>query len=257
MERKGVMSKLLKLIIPILIAICGVLYFFVFTGVIRIDSARPPDAVIHIDGVTVGTTPLKQRVRAGSHQIIVSKEGFETWRGKLEVSGISASRISVKLRFLLRSDPAGAEVVMNGKNIGETELAIDLKPGMHSFEFRKNGYQTARFNATVPETAGEPLPFVTLDPIEAPPPEEKWPTEEPSQPEYGDIQVTSTPDAQVYVDGTWQGETPLTIKKVHVGSYVITLSKEGYRDMRKTVYVKKDETSRIAGKLINTEDNHR
>ena len=61
--------------------------------------------------------------------------------------------------------------------------------------------------------------------------------------------MTSAPDAQVYLDGYWKGETPLTIERVHVGDYVITLSREGYRDLRKTVYVKKNETTRFAGEL--------
>jgi len=243
------MSRLLKLIIPTLIVLAGVLYFFVFTGVIKIDSVRPPGATVHINGTVVGTTPLKQRIRAGDHQIVVSKDGFETWRNKAKVSGTSASVITVKLRFLLRSEPEGAEVIMDGKLLGTTELAIDLKPGLHNFEFRKDGYKTARFNATVPEQAGEPLPFVKLQLPEAPTPKERWPTVEPQEAGFGEIQVTSTPDAQVYLDGGWAGETPLTIRKVHVGSYVITLSREGYRDMRQTVYVKKDETSKIAGKL--------
>jgi hypothetical protein len=246
---KDAMSRLLKLIIPGLIIIAGVLYFFVFTGVVKVDSSRPPGATVQIDGVVVGTTPLKQRVRAGVHQIRVSKGGFETWQGEEKVSGISVSAILVSLRFLLRSDPAGAEVVMDGKHIGETELAVDLKPGMYTFEFKKEGYRDAKFKAEIPAGASEPLPFVTLVAAEAPPPEDRWPGEEASPPEYGVIQVTSRPDAQVYLDGEWQGETPLTIPKVPVGSYVITLSREGYRELRRTVYVKKDETARFAGEL--------
>ncbi len=171
------------------------------------------------------------------------------WQGRGEVSGRSPLTISVKLRFLLRSNPTGAEVAMDGEHIGVTELAVDPKPGMHTFEFKKDGYRNAKFRANIPLDVSTPIPVVTLTLAEAPPPEERWSAEKPSPPEYGVIQVTSTPDAQVYLDGEWQGETPLTIKKVHVGSYVITLSKEGYRDMRKTVYVRKDETARIAGQL--------
>lgn len=244
------MSTLLKLMIPVLIAVAGVLYFFVFTGVIWIGPTRPSGATVQIDGVVVGTAPLKQRVRVGVHQITVYKEGFETWQGEEKVSGIPGVVISVKLPFLLRSDPTGAEVTMDGNYIGTTDLAIDLRQGIpHTFEFKKDGYQSEKFRANIPLDASEPIPIVTLTPAGAPPPEEKWPTEKPPLPEYGDIQVTSTPDAQVYLDGEWQGETPLTIKKVLVGSYVITLSREGYRDMRRTVYVKKDETARVAGEL--------
>lgn len=244
------MLKILLMTIFIIILAAVLLYFFVFTGVIRVISLRPPNATVQIDGVTVGNTPLKQRVRTGAHQIAVSKEGFETWQVEEEVRAFSTSAISMELRFLLRSDPAGAKIFMNGEHIGVTELAVDLKPGMHTFEFRKAGYQTAKFRANIPRNATESVPFVTLRSARATPSEEEvWPDEKPVSPEYGVIQVSSTPDAQVYLDGEFQGETPLTIRDVSVGDYVITLSKEGYRDLRKTVYVKKDETTKFAGEL--------
>jgi len=230
--------------------LAGVLYFFVFTGVIWVGPTRPPGATVEIDGIVLGTAPLKQRVRRGVHQIKIYKEGFETWQGEEKVSGIPGAAISVKLRFLLRSDPTGAKVIMDGNSIGVTELAIDLKLGVpHTFEFKKDGYQSARFKADIPLDVSEPVPIVTLRPVGAPPPEEIWSGEEPPPPEYGTIQVTSTPDAQVYLDGEFQGETPLTIKKVLVGDYVITLSREGYRDLRRTVYVEKDKTARVAEEL--------
>jgi hypothetical protein len=236
--------------IPVLIVIAGALYFFVFTGAIWIGPTQPPGATVEIDGVVVGSAPLKKRVRSGAHQFRVYKEGFETLQGEVEVSGIPGAPIPVKLRFLLRSVPTGAEVIMDGNPVGVTELAIDLKLGVpHTFEFKKDGYQSAEFRANIPVDVSEPIPIVTLKPAGAPPPEERWPEAEPTPPGYGAIQVTSTPDAQVYLDGEFQGETPLTIKRVLAGGYVITLSREGYRDMRKTVYVKKDETARVAGEL--------
>jgi len=246
---EGSVSKLLKLLIPVLIIAAGILYFFVFTGVIKVDSPRPPGATVEIDGIVLGTTPVKKRIRTGAHLVKVYKGGFETWEGETEVSS-SATLVSVKLRFLLRSDPTDAEAIMDGKSVGRTELAIDVKPGVHTFEFRKDGYQSERFNATVPSDASQPFPVVRLTVAEkVSPPEESWATKEPPSDGYGIIQVTSTPDAQVALDGYWKGETPLTIENVHVGSYVITLSREGYRDLRNTVYVRKDETTRFAREL--------
>ena len=244
------MSKWLKLIIPVLIIIAIALYFTVFTGTVRISSSRPPGATVMIDGTVVGTTPLKRRIRTGVHQITVSKKGFEEWQEEMKVVGMSPLTFSVKLRFLLRSEPVGAEVSIDNKPVGVTELAVDLKPGTHLFVFRMDGYQDAKFRATIPEGAGQPIPLVTLAPGEASSPEEeRWPVGELPSLGFGNVQVTSTPDAQVYLDGQWQGETPLTIKDVLVGSYVISLSREGYRDLRRTVYVNKDEISKIAGKL--------
>jgi hypothetical protein len=242
-------SKIVTLAVFILLLAAILLYFLVFTGVINVISTRPPKATVEIDGTVVGSTPWKQRIRTGVHQITVYKEGFETWQSEEKVSGRSPSMISVKLRFLLRSEPAGARVIMDGENIGVTDLAANLDPGMHTFEYKKSGYQAAKFKANIPLDANEPIPVVSLKPAKASPPEERWTEEGVAASGYGTIQVASTPDAQVYLDGEWQGETPLTIKNVPLGSYVITLSKEGYRDLRKTVYVKKDETAKIAGEL--------
>ncbi len=243
-------SKILILIISVLIILAGVLYYFVFTGVIVVNSSRPFGATVEIDGIVVGTTPIKKRVRTGTHQIRVFKGGFETQEIEKKVLG-SNKPLTVKLRFLLRSEPVGAEVIINGESVGETEIAIDIEPGAHTFEFRKDGYKGERFNAVVPPNASDPLPVVPLKVAEektTPTPEE-WTTKEPPSEGFGIIQVTSVPDAQVYLDGYLKGETPLTIVDVLVGDYVITLSKEGFRDLRKTVYVKKDETTRFAGEL--------
>ena len=251
MARK--LSLVTRIIIMLISFTIGSLVFFVvfvlFFGMLEIESSRPPLATVQIDGIVEGTTPLKQRVRTGVHQVMVYKEGFEIWRGEVKVRSISKSTISIELPFMLRSEPTGAEVIMDGERIGVTDMAIDLIPGTHTFEFRKDGYRSEKFNAIIPSDANEPIPVVTLTPAEEPMPEERWPVEKPSAPEYGSIQVTSLPDAQVYLDGEFQGETPLTIERVLVGSYVITLSKDGYRDVRRTVYVRKDETTRFAGEL--------
>ena len=244
------MSKVLAILIPILFIAGILLYYFVFTGVITVSSKIPPGATVQIDGVVIGSTPIKQRVRTGVHQITVSKEGFETWQEEGKIMGTEPLNISVKLRFLLRSNPSEAKVMMNGKYLGDTELAIDLTPGYHDFEFRKSGYKTAKFKALIPEIPGEPIPIVNLNKAEEIPKHQAgWTAESPDQEGFGSIQISSVPDAQVYLDGELQGETPLTIDKIRVGGYVITLSREGYRDLRKTVYVKKGDTTKFAGEL--------
>lgn len=247
---ENAVTKWLVLIISALVIITLALYFTVLTSTVRITSSRPPRATVMIDGVVVGTTPLKHRIRVGTYKITVFHDGFETWQEEQKVAGMSPLTFSVKLRFLLRSNPTGAEVSINGDPVGMTEVAVDLKQGTHLLEFRMDGYRDAKFRATIPEAAGQPIPVVTLTPGEASPStEERWTAQKQPALGYGTIQVTSTPDAQVSLDGQWQGETPLTIRKVYAGSYVITLSREGYRDLRRTVYVNKDETSKIAGKL--------
>jgi len=243
----------MKFFIPILIILmilAWILYYYVFTGIIVVTSSRPVDASVQIDGVESGFAPLKTRMRTGIHHIKIHKEGCETWEGEANIKGATPATVSARLRFWFQSDPPGAKVKINGKEVGVTDLALDLRPGLYEFELRKSGYRKSKFKATIPLDVSQSLPFVKLDSAKATPPEEQiYAGEQPSAPEYGSIQVTSTPDAQVFLDGEPQGETPLTIKKVLVGSYVLKLSKEGYRDLRQTVYVNKGEKTKVAGEL--------
>jgi len=235
-----------------LMVVFGGLYFYVFTGIVTVNSLRPLDAIVKVDDNEIGATPLKYRLRSGTHTIKVYKEGFETWEGQIGISGTAPQTISVQLRFLLKSEPPGASVKINGNDVGVTDMPIDLPSGVYTFEFKKQGYGKVKFIAEIPHNVNEPLPvapLVLIKDIKAEQAEAIAPTI-PTPTGYGSIQVTSNPDAQVYLDGEIQGETPLTLSKVSVGSYVLKLSKEGYKDLKQTVYVNKGETTKVAGELL-------
>jgi hypothetical protein len=182
------------------------------------------------------------------------KDGFEPWEGTVEVSGAAPQTLTVRLRFLLKSEPTGANVMINGKDSGITDMVIDLPSGTYTFELTKKGYGRTKFMAEIPHNVSTTLPIVPLVPISSNKSQEDATissdsTTTPIQKGFGSIQITSKPDAQVFLDGALQGETPITIGKISIGSYVLKLSKEGYRDLRQTVYVQKDEITKIAGEL--------
>lgn len=246
--------KILIIVFAILIIISVVLYYYVFTGVVVVNCSRPLEATVEIDGFKSGNTPFKERIRVGNHNIKVYKEGFEPWEGKIKVKRFSPTTVTVKLRFLLQSDPTGASIKINGKEVGVTDLALDLPAGLYNIEFKKSGYQVAKFKATIPPNVSQPLPFVKLEKASSRPKEEvivigESGVIEPEESGNGSLQITSIPDAQVFIDGYHRGETPLTIKKIPVGSYVLKLSKEGYKDLRQTIYIRKDEVTKIAVEL--------
>lgn len=46
--------------------------------VVIVDIATdPPDAVVEIDGLTIGRTPLRMLLPEGPHQLVISREGFK------------------------------------------------------------------------------------------------------------------------------------------------------------------------------------
>lgn len=55
-------------------------------GCSLIVSSTPPGADIEIDGAFVGNTPSTLTVSAGSHEIVVKKQGYTDWNRKLSVT---------------------------------------------------------------------------------------------------------------------------------------------------------------------------
>ena len=69
-------------------------------------------------------------------------------------------------------------------------------------------------------------------------------------PRYGKIRVTSDPSrARVFLDGTYGGRTPLTIRNVRVGEYQIKVSKEGYYDWSQAIRVRSNVIKRVFATL--------
>ncbi len=113
-------------------------------------SSSPAGAQIQVDGQSnpAWVTPYDlSGLQPGQHAIAVSKPGFASEARTIEVASGSKSFLSVQLAPLtatvsMTSDPAGAEVWMDGKDTGKTtpvQVSVD-KAGNHSFSFKKQGY---------------------------------------------------------------------------------------------------------------------
>ena len=65
-------------------------------GMINLTS-EPMKAKVLIDGVSVGETPLMQRVLAGERTISLSKDGYETWSGSATIVEGQTASVSATL----------------------------------------------------------------------------------------------------------------------------------------------------------------
>ena len=69
-------------------------------------------------------------------------------------------------------------------------------------------------------------------------------------PQYGKIKVTSSPSyAEVYLDGTYRGKTPITLSNVKVGKHTIKVTKKDYYDYSETVQVRGNVTTPVFAPL--------
>jgi serine/threonine-protein kinase len=95
------------------------------TSVMAEVFSEPAGALVLIDGIAVGQTPLRQAVRVGGHSVELRREGFESWHGTLEVPGRGAPRLNVTLRAIARATPT-PETVDTARVYPPTE--VDVQP---------------------------------------------------------------------------------------------------------------------------------
>lgn len=116
------------------------------TGTLKVVSPVP-DADVYIDGAAIGKVPQEKAVSRGEHFVVVKLGGFKTFEQKVRVEPGQTLTVSAELKAVGRvriiSDPAGAEVQINGLPQGVTPLELnEVEVGTTIVRVMKGGYQT-------------------------------------------------------------------------------------------------------------------
>lgn len=113
-----------------------------------IIASRPEGATVLADGQEVGVTPLEFELRSGRHELEVRKPGFKTWREPVTVEPATPMEIPEIVmrpsdgRLVVKSEPSGATVLVDGQFRGQAPLRLDLDPGrQYQIEVSQAGYQ--------------------------------------------------------------------------------------------------------------------
>jgi hypothetical protein len=139
----------------------------------------------------------------------------------------------------ITSDPSGARIYIDGSYRGTTSIILSgLTTGSHTIRISQSGYNDYSTTATV--NAGQIRTVSgTLIPL----------TPEPDQ--TGSLSLSSSPaGADVYIDGSYRGITPVTLSGVTTGSHAIIISQSGYTDYSTTVTVYAEQTRTVSVTLI-------
>jgi formylglycine-generating enzyme required for sulfatase activity len=111
-------------------------------------QSDPPDADIYLNNSDfLGRTPLlKQVLLVGWHQLTLKKEGFLDYKDEFKLEYGQERRIMAKLqakpgRLIISSDPNGAAVVVDGKNLGRSPLNQQLSSGNHQLKVTKEDHK--------------------------------------------------------------------------------------------------------------------
>jgi formylglycine-generating enzyme required for sulfatase activity len=192
-------------------------------GVVLVDTQGRAGEVA-LDGKELGAVPGKYNMPAGAHEIVVRVPRYQEFTGTIDVTGggeeqtFKPELVPGFSAVTVESKPAGAKVMLNGRELGVTPLKTDIDAGSYTLSLAAEGFKT--WETSVQVTANTPL---TIGPIELGLPDAR-------------LTVRSTPsDADVAVGGRYRGRTPLEIDLSPGMEHEIVLNRAGYEQARRRV----------------------
>ena len=142
------------------------------------------------------------------------------------------------------STPSGAKINIDRTYKGTTPRTVSVSVGYHTIKLTKSGYKDYTAE-NIYVSAGETKTIsARLSPSVVP---TARPT--PTVPKTGHVSIYSDPpNAIIEVDGGYRGTTPRTVP-VLVGYHTIKLTKSGYEDYIKEIYISAGRTVQMSEKL--------
>lgn len=126
------------------------------------------------------------------------------------VSGCGKQEAPVKGSLTITSEPPGASVLVNNRELGKTPFGGDAGGGNYLLEIRLPGFETCWLNLNM-EPGQQLARHVRLKPLT------------------GKVMINTEPSgARVMIKGELKGVTPLILKDLPLGNYEAMLDKSGF-----------------------------
>jgi hypothetical protein len=206
-------------------------------------TANEAGATLLIDGDSAGQTPFDKPVPidVGPHEIRLHKDGFVDAVQTMTIAGGTPAKASLSIDPAVKkatvtvtvTGVAGANVVIDGIDMGQAPFKGDVVAGRHTFEARAPGYVTARQTTDV--LYKEPL-NVALDLA--------------AERHMGRVRIEATPveaaievDGKVVGSGVWEGSLPS-------GGHQLVVKRHGYQPFTSEVTVSDDQSRELKATLL-------
>lgn len=191
-------------------------------GKLRIET--PEAAAVTIDGKAAGPAPGEFELPSGRHTVAIAAPRYQPFSAEVDVEGAGKQQTFAPrlvpnwAEVTITSEPAGAQVMVNGEARGATPLTTQLLAGNHPVEVQLDGFKP--WTTDVQVKANEPL---SLGPIKLGLPD-------------GRLVLRSEPNgAAVTVAGVYRGQTPLTLELRPDIAQNIALTRPGYESASRTL----------------------
>jgi len=197
------------------------------TGLALVTS-KPEGAEISYNNASLGQTPmLLTTLNPGTHRLTLSLPGFQNKNVDLVIEDRTPIKLEVDLMSAsgtlnIETDPADAEVFINGISRGKTPTLIERIPeGSVNIEIKAEGYEPHARQVSL--AAGEVQKInLAMKPLP------------------GTIQIVSIPTgARIYINDEFKSTTPFAFEKAPPGTYRIRVERPGCEPNARDVVVEK------------------
>lgn len=208
-------------------------------GSLKLTSAPVNGALITLDGTpTKFKTPYTfDTLTSGEHTVSLTLDLYEPVNRTVTVSDKETASLDIPLNPVFGNvkitvtPEADIYIDTEMKAVGTWEGI--LARGMHTIEVKKDKHYPQTQKIDMKAGAAETLTF-TLKPI------------------IGSLSVmTEPPEAEIFINGQSYGETPKIIPDLIIGTYEITLKKDGFSTVTTSAEVKENQRTSVNQDLKN------
>ena len=198
---------------------------------------------VFIDGKESAINPFKNvEINAGRHMVEIQASNYLNFKTHIQIEG---GGLSQTFAFGLTPDwanvsissiPDGAEVQINGQSKGITPASLKLPQGKYTLSLHADNYKPWKTQFMV--TPNKP---VILENIQL------------EKPEGWLVIETNPSDAEVTLDRTVSGNTPLKLSIAPQKRHVINIAKPGYEEVVQEIEITSDEVKTVSLDLVPVE----
>ena len=201
-------------------------------GIVMVRS-EPAGATAYLDGVELGSTPAQNtKVGVGKHLIRVEKTLYHPYAEEITITADGIEQVQADLkpqygRLLLKSEPTGAVVQLNGQHKGKTPLDLpELASGDYTITVSKDLYYDTDEKFTITDGSNNER-IIALHPA------------------FGQLSVeANTKAADVFLDGQFKGKAPVTLNELPSGSYRMKVTQDLYEPLEEEVIIEDGKTNK-------------
>lgn len=110
-----------------------------------------------INGQVVGNIPLNITLNPGTYTLEVRRAGYNPYRASVSIQAGRTTQIYAQLvptppptgTLVVNSNVGGAEVLVNGRRVGNAPVTLSLNAGNYVLEVRRAGYNPYRANVNI------------------------------------------------------------------------------------------------------------